>query len=113
MKLFLAGGALLAVSLAIANPSAARSRPPARSHLAPRALNDVIQQYCQDCHNDDVRSGNLSLIQFDATNAPRNGDVAEKMIAKLQAGMMPPPGKPRPTGDTLRALIGALESQLD
>jgi hypothetical protein len=60
-----------------------------------------------------VRSGNLSLEQFDATNAPRTGDVAEKMIAKLQAGMMPPPGKPRPAGDTLRALIGTLESQLD
>jgi len=52
-------------------------------------------------------------MQFDATNAPRNGDVAEKMIAKLQAGMMPPPGKPRPTGDTLRALIQTLETQLD
>jgi len=36
MKLFLAGGALLAVSLAIANPSAAKPR--ARIHVAPRAL---------------------------------------------------------------------------
>ena len=35
------------------------------------------------------------------------------MIAKLQAGMMPPPGQPRPAGDTLRALIGTLETQLD
>ena len=113
MKTFLAGGALLAVSLAIANPSAARPRAPVRSHLAPRVLNDVIKQYCQDCHNEDVRSGNLSLMQFDAANAPRNGDVAEKMIAKLQAGMMPPPGKPRPAGDTLRALIQTLETQLD
>jgi hypothetical protein len=113
MKTFLAGGALVAVMLAIANPSAARLRAPARLHVAPRALNDVIKQYCQDCHNEDVRSGNLSLMQFDATNAPRNGDVAEKMIAKLQAGMMPPPGKPRPAGDTLRALIQTLETQLD
>ena len=113
MKTFLAGGALLAVLLAIANPSAARPRAPARLHLAPRALNDVIKEYCQDCHNDDVRAGNLSLVPFDATNAARTGDVAEKMIAKLHAGMMPPPGKPRPAGDTLRALIQALETQLD
>ena len=111
MKLFLAGGALLAVSLAIANPSAAKPR--ARIHVAPRALNDVIKQYCQDCHNEDIRSGNLSLTQFDASNAPGNGDVAEKMIAKLRAGMMPPPGKPRPVGDTLGALITTLETQLD
>ena len=113
MRTFLAGGTLLAVSLAIANPSAARPRATARVHVTPRALNDVIKNYCQDCHNDDIRSGNLSLMAFDAAKAPDHGDVAEKMIAKLQAGMMPPPGKPRPTGDTLRSLIETLETQLD
>jgi len=43
MKTFLAGGALVAVMLAIANPSAARLRAPARLHVTPRALNDVIK----------------------------------------------------------------------
>jgi hypothetical protein len=113
MKTFLAGGALFAVSLAIASPSAARPRASTRAHRVLAAPNDVIKQYCQDCHNDDLRSGNLSLLAFDATNAPRNADVAEKMVAKLQAGMMPPPGQPRPTGDTLRALMETLETQLD
>ena len=86
----------------------------ARIHVAPRALNDVIKQYCQDCHNDDIRSGNLSLMQFDASNAPGNGDVAEKMIAKLRAGMMPPPGKPRPGRRHAREhSFTTLETQLD
>jgi hypothetical protein len=41
------------------------------------------------------------------------GDVAEKMIAKLRSGMMPPPGQRRPKGDTLETLTVSLESQLD
>jgi hypothetical protein len=40
-------------------------------------------------------------------------DVAEKMVAKLRSGMMPPPGQRRPKGDSLSALMLSLESQLD
>jgi hypothetical protein len=35
------------------------------------------------------------------------------MIRKLRAGMMPPPGAPRPSADTLEALVTTLETRVD
>ncbi len=77
------------------------------------SLNEVVKTYCARCHNDNQRRGNLSLDAFDAGAAPRMGDVAEKIVAKLRSGMMPPSGQRRPQGDTLAALTQSLESQLD
>ena len=42
-----------------------------------------------------------------------HGDVAEKMIRKLRAGMMPPPGATRPEHAVLTAFAGALETRID
>jgi hypothetical protein len=76
-------------------------------------LTAVVKQYCVICHNDQARTGNLSLSVFDVAQAPRMAETAEKMIAKLRARMMPPPGLPRPGGDTLRTLYETLEARLD
>ncbi|HJU75689.1 MAG TPA: DUF1592 domain-containing protein [Gemmatimonadaceae bacterium] len=91
------------------------SHPVSRtSHLVSRtSLNEVVKTYCTRCHNDEQRRGNLSLATFDAAAAAKTGDVAEKMVAKLRSGMMPPPGQRRPKGDTLDALTTSLEQQLD
>lgn len=90
------------------------SRPaPKAARVAPASLNEVVKTYCQRCHNETQKRGNLSLATFDASAAPRMADVAEKMVAKLRSGMMPPPGQKRPTADTLNALVQSLESQLD
>ena len=75
--------------------------------------NDVIQEYCVRCHSDRRLRGNLSLESFDADQPHLQGDVAEKMVVKLRAGMMPPPGVARPAGDTLNLLVEALEQRLD
>ena len=75
--------------------------------------NDVIEEYCVRCHSERRLRGNLSLEGFDADNPEAMGEVAEKMIVKLRAGMMPPPGVSRPEGDTLEVLVAALEDRLD
>ena len=77
------------------------------------ALNRVVQGLCMLCHNDQARTGNLTLAGFDVAHPERKPDVAEKMIRKLRAGMMPPPGVPRPGGDTLVALVESLERRID
>ena len=85
------------------------------SSMKPSAieLNGVVKQYCQKCHNATMQRGNLSLASFNVGLAPMQPDVAEKIVAKLRAGMMPPPGSARPTADTLDALVQSLEKQLD
>jgi hypothetical protein len=75
--------------------------------------NDVIETYCVRCHNDRRLSGNMSLEEFDADAAYDNPEIAEKMIRKLRAAMMPPAGASRPAGDTLVMLVEALEDVMD
>ena len=81
--------------------------------VAPATLTEVVQQYCVVCHNDALLTGNLSLQAFAVENASDRAEDAEKMIRKLRAGMMPPPGIPRPSPDTLLALVQTLESVVD
>ena len=89
---------------------------PVSSH-APHATasdhNGVIKKYCGACHNDKAKIGGLSLANFDVARAAADAEVAERMIRKLQAGMMPPPGVQRPDPATYTALISALETTID
>ena len=74
---------------------------------------EVVQRTCVRCHNARRLNGNLSLEGFVVEEADRNADIAERMVRKLRAGMMPPPGARRPAGDTLVALVERLEEVLD
>ena len=90
-------------------------QPPATRPAAsvPSPETEVVQRVCARCHNPRRLLGNLSLEDFVVEEADRNADVAEKMVRKLRAGMMPPPASPRPSADTLLALVERLESVLD
>ena len=81
--------------------------------LSPEELNGVVQKYCVVCHNDVMLTGNLTLAEFDVASATLKPETAEKMIVKLRAGMMPIPGAPRPSPDTLLALVETLETIID
>jgi hypothetical protein len=73
----------------------------------------LVKQYCAGCHSEKGRAGQLSLTGFDAAHVDQHADVAEKMIRKLRAGMMPPPGARRPEGDALTELVSAIETKVD
>ncbi len=77
------------------------------------AHNRMLRTYCMVCHNDRMKTGNMSLADFDAGNAPGSPDLAEKMVSKLRLGMMPPPGSRRPGEEMLAEVAGSLETQLD
>jgi Protein of unknown function (DUF1592)/Protein of unknown function (DUF1588)/Protein of unknown function (DUF1587)/Protein of unknown function (DUF1585)/Protein of unknown function (DUF1595) len=81
--------------------------------LASDDLNGVIDQYCERCHGERRQRGNLTLANFDVGVPEQNVEIAEKMIRKLRAGMMPPPGARRPSSDTLLALVQTLENRID
>ncbi|MDH3270010.1 MAG: DUF1592 domain-containing protein [Gemmatimonadota bacterium] len=88
------------------------SPPPAASASSPD-LGDLVQEYCVRCHSDARLRGNLSLEEFDPSAAPESAEIAEKMIVKLRAGMMPPPGARRPSADSLQALAADMETSID
>jgi hypothetical protein len=73
----------------------------------------VINKYCISCHNQKTRTGNLALDGFDAKNPAAHAEVWERVVDKLRAGSMPPPGRPRPDTATYHATASALEGELD
>ncbi len=77
------------------------------------ALTDVVKQYCGNCHNPTMKRGNLNLRSYSVDSAFSEPVISEKMIRKLRAQMMPPPGSKRPGGDTLIALVETIEKVMD
>jgi hypothetical protein len=85
------------------------------SATSPSSLDEraLINDYCITCHDNDKEKGGLTLEKFDPARAAKNAEVAEKMIRKLRAGMMPPAGAERPAPETLQAFAASLERRLD
>lgn len=77
------------------------------------APNEVIEQYCTRCHSEQRQRGGLVLEGFDVEGAADHADIAERMIKKLRAGMMPPAGARRPEEAVLEDLVTELETRLD
>jgi hypothetical protein len=73
----------------------------------------IVKQYCAGCHSERAKAGGVTLADFDVQRAADHPDVAEKMIRKLRAGMMPPAGARRPDDAVLLALRRTLESRMD
>ncbi|MEY4095553.1 MAG: hypothetical protein RLZZ53_2752, partial [Acidobacteriota bacterium] len=101
-----------------AKTSAAPTTKPVASQTAAASVADnnaLVKQYCVNCHNDrnKERAGNLTLSSFDMAKLSEHADVAERMIRKLQASMMPPPGMPRPEPAKYAAFINTLETSID
>ena len=71
--------------------------------------NETIEQYCSRCHSEQRQRGGLVLEGFDVENASEHADIAERMIKKLRAGMMPPSGARRPEEVVLSDLADELE----
>ena len=77
------------------------------------AAQAVVEGTCQRCHNDRARYGNMSLEGFEVAAADVHPALAEQMVRKLRAGMMPPAGVSRPPEAALTGLATALETRLD
>jgi hypothetical protein len=119
MKGLAAGSVALGVWLAVLGAPGAGYAPDAPILAADASgppvadATEVIQRYCVRCHNDERLTGNLSLERFRAETAHESAEIGEKMILKLRAGMMPPPGGRRPPADSLLQLVETLESVID
>ncbi|HYU78983.1 MAG TPA: DUF1587 domain-containing protein, partial [Vicinamibacterales bacterium] len=94
--------------------TAPRGGSPTDGSLSLEAQSALVKQYCVGCHSDSGKAGGLTLAAFDPSRLEEAAPVAEKMIRKLRAGMMPPPNAPRrPDTETVRAFVAAMETRLD
>ena len=98
---------ILATSLLNAQ---APATPAAAHPTSPRVFFDT---YCIACHNQKLHTAGLALDTLDAAQPNANAEVWERVIGKLRAGSMPPPGRPRADAATYRTIAGTLENEID
>jgi mono/diheme cytochrome c family protein len=73
----------------------------------------LLTQYCVTCHNARAKAGGLTLDPTEITQIDRHAETWEKVIRKLQTGMMPPSGAPRPGRPSIDGFVTALQTQID
>ena len=102
---------VVAVLLVVGGHSPVVARPlQPQSSSAERAR---LDQYCVGCHNDTAPTAGLSLEGPDLNSVASDPETWERVVRRLRAGMMPPPGAPRPDSFTYNGLVTWLERELD
>ena len=110
-----------AAAVAASTPAAHAAASPTAQHAVaagaavatPAAERALLDQYCVTCHSDKLKTANLSLQKLDINTVGDHAEEWEKVIRKLRAGMMPPPGMPRPTLAKYEGLRDYLENEID
>ncbi len=77
-----------------------------------RAVQPILARVCIACHNDKLQSGGLNIKAFlDPASLKTNREGWEHILAKLQAGEMPPKGIPKPPASQTNALIQYVQTE--
>ena len=100
---------ILAISLAGAALAGTAGIAPAPASEAGAVLN----QYCVSCHNGRLKTANLAIDLLNPERVQQNPAEWEKVVRKLRAGTMPPPGNPRPSPEVYDTTASWLETELD
>src|SRR6202167_1234876 len=87
--------------------------PAAKAEVSPAEQRALLNQYCVVCHNDKLKTANLSLQSADINSVGSHPEIWEPVIRKMRAGMMPPPGMPRPALAKYEQLRDWLEAEID
>src|ERR1700749_3018540 len=112
LSTLLASSAAVVLSTGLALPQT-KSAQTKTAPLTPTAAKALATQYCAGCHNDKLKTGGMTLSKLDFAHPDQNPDLAEKVIRKVRAGMMPPSGLPRPSADTLKSFAASIETSID
>lgn len=113
MSLSYSTGCALAAGLTVliwGAPSVMAQSDAANLPMPPIAM---VETYCVTCHNFDDYAGSLNLELILSEPIQSQAESWEKVIRKLRAGMMPPPGQDRPEQGHYLALTQWLEAQVD
>ena len=74
----------------------------------------LLDRYCVTCHNERLRTANLTLDATPLDPLDEHADVWEKVLLKLEERAMPPPGRrARPEPAAYDAAAAWLEAALD
>ena len=87
-----------------------------RSPQTPPAPRAVLDRYCLTCHTQSSKEKGLvpiALDTLDMSNITMDAEVWEKVVRKVSAGLMPPPGAPHPEAAASQNFVRWLTTELD
>src|SRR3954469_10912242 len=99
------------VASAATMQTSARTQTPLPADAA--SLRATLDRYCVSCHNEKLHTAGVTLDSVDAAAPGVNAELWERVVAKLRAGSMPPPGRPRPDAAVYDATATWLEREID
>jgi hypothetical protein len=76
----------------------------------------LVDKYCLTCHTQRLKERGtvpIALDTLDLANVGANPVAWEKVVLKMRAGLMPPPGAPRPDKAAHDGFASWLETELD
>src|SRR5262249_15521750 len=89
----------------------------AQSFQSPDTFAKTVQPFfaenCYACHNSELKTAKLDLESYKTSDSIiKDQEILNKILRKLSAGQMPPPGMPRPDQAATDAVISWIRSQL-
>lgn len=99
----------LVVAMALTVPALAQGQSAAlgKNHV------ELLDRYCSECHNQEDFFGGIAVDLLDTNNVLNDAETWEKVLLKLEAGMMPPQGKDRPDSKQIAGFVDAVANTLD
>ena len=79
----------------------------------PQQASITFDKYCAGCHSAARPTAGMVVSSDGVTTVETDAERWEKVLVKLRAGNMPPPGRSRPDQGTYDAVAGYLERELD
>jgi mono/diheme cytochrome c family protein len=122
LTLMMACGSIALIATISATLSAKQAGTPASAPLALQTTTsptsatparELVATYCVTCHNERLKTGNLTLDKADTEQVFNSADTWEKVVVKLRSRSMPPPGARRPDNATYDRVATWLENELD
>src|SRR5207245_11467057 len=87
--------------------------PIAPTPASAAAQRSVLDKYFVVCHSSKLKTGGMVLEGADIAAAGEHAELWEKVVRKLRAGLMPPPGVRRPPLPEYEGLRDWLEAEID
>jgi mono/diheme cytochrome c family protein len=79
-----------------------------------KQIQPLLKDYCFECHSEKAHKGDLDLERFESLGAIRK-DLRpwQHLIEQVEAGEMPPKGKPQPSAAERKALLTWVRAMLN
>lgn len=108
----LVGAALVAAAGFSAFPGSSAQPPTPPTDFA--AVRPLLKTYCLNCHSTAAKKGSLDLERFaGAADLRKELKVWEQVAEQVEAGEMPPAGRPQPSADERKRLVAWVRGFLD